>query len=90
MLLPSARDCMDMTSSGSSYNAYACLALSQIATALQTAGTYSCTLTVAGKTAQDVQNIKKDLLNLGFRTTQSGSTLTIRWDNSAAAVAINY
>lgn len=89
-LLPSARDCMDMTSSGSTYNAYVCLALSQIATALSTAGTYSCTLTMSGKTGSDVQAIKQALLNLGYRITVSGSTITILWDNSAPAVAISY
>ncbi len=90
MILPYARDCMDMTSSGSNTNAYICLALSQIATALQTAGTYSCTLTVSGKDGQDVKAVMKELLNKGYRVTQTTTTLTIKWDNSAPAVAINY
>jgi len=90
MILPSARDCMDNASQGSSYNAYEALALSQIATALQTAGTYSCTLTMSGKTAADVQAIKQYLLNKGYRLTVSSTTITILWNNSAPAVAINY
>ena len=90
MILPSARDCMDNTSSGSTFNAYVCLALSQIATALQTAGTYSCTLTMSGKTGADVRAVKQALLNLGYRLTVSGSTITILWDNSSPAIAINY
>lgn len=89
-LLPLARECMDMTSSGSTFNAYVCLALSQIATALQTAGTYSCTLTMSGKQGADVQAVKKLLQDLGYRLTISGSTITILWDNSAPAVAISY
>ena len=90
MILPTSRDCMDMTSSGSATNAYFCLALSQIATALQTAGTYSCTLTTSGKAGQDVQAVRRALSHLGYRTTQSTTTITILWDNSAPAIAINY
>ncbi len=91
MILPDARDCMDMTSSASNTNAYMCLALLQIATALSTTGpgTYSCTLTVSGKDGQDVAAVKKALLNKGFRVTQTTTTLTIKWDNSSPAVAIN-
>ncbi len=81
---------MDNTSRTSTYNAYEALAMSQIAAALQTAGTYSCTLTMSGKTAADVQAIKQYLLNKGYRLTISSTTITILWDNSAPAVAINY
>lgn len=81
---------MDNTSQGSAYSAYEALAFSQIAAALQTAGTYSCTLTTSGKTGANVQAIKQALLNLGYRMTISGATITILWDNSAPAVAINY
>lgn len=84
MILPSSRDCMDNASQGSTYNVYEALALSQIATALQTAGTYTCTLTMSGKTAGDVQAVKQTLINLGYRLTVSGTTITIRWDNSNA------
>lgn len=91
MLLPSALDCIQVSGdNGSSSSAYFALALSQIATALQTAGTYSCTLTVSGKSGGDVNTVMAELLTKGFRVTQSGSTLTIKWDNSAPAVAINY
>lgn len=89
-LLPSARDCMDNTSQGGTYSAYEALCLSQIATALGTAGTYSCTLTMSGKQGADVQAIKNKLQELGYRLTISGSTITILWDNSAPAVAISY
>ena len=88
MILPSAKDCMDNTAQGGTYSAYEALALSQIATALGTAGTYSCTLTTSGKTASDVQAIKQYLLNKGYRLTISGATITILWDNSAAAEAL--
>ncbi len=90
MILPTARDCMDNTSQGGTYSAYEALALSQIATALQTPGTYSCTLTMSGKTGANVQLIKQYLLNLGYRLTISTTTITILWDNSSPAVAINY
>jgi len=90
MLLPSANDCIQNTSQAGAYSAYEALALSQIAAALQTAGTYSCTLTMSGKTGANVQAIKQSLLNKGYRLTVSGSTITILWDNSAPAVAINY
>lgn len=84
MILPSARDCADFTSSGNSAYAYFVLALSQIATALGTAGTYSCTLTTSGKTAADVQAVRQALVNLGYRLTQTTTTITIRWDGSNA------
>lgn len=90
MLLPRARDCMDLTSSGSTTNAYFCLALKAIADALATAGTYSCTLTTSGKQGADVKAVLQALRELGFRVTQTTTTLTILWDNSAPAVAINY
>lgn len=90
MIFPSARDCMDNTSQGGTYSAYEALALGNIATALATAGTYSCTLTTSGKTQADVQNVMQSLWDAGFRLTQSGTTITIKWDNSAPAVAINY
>jgi len=82
MILPAARDCSDNTASGSTFNAYICLALSQIATALQTAGTYTCTLTVSGKQGPDVQAVKNALAALGYTLTQSGSTITISWANA--------
>ncbi len=90
MLLPSANDCIQNTSQAGSYSAYEALAMSQIATALQTPGTYSCTLTTSGKAGVNVQAIKQTLLNRGYRITVSGATITILWDNSAPAVAINY
>lgn len=90
MLLPSARDCADAVSPiGNSTNAYMVLALNQIATAL-TSGNRTCTLTVSGKTAADVQVVKQQLLNLGYRLTQTTTTITILWDGTVPAVAINY
>lgn len=82
MLLPFARDCSDAASNGSNANAYLCLALSQIATALGTAGTYSCTLTVSGKDGSDVQLVRQILNQRGYTLTQSGSTITISWANA--------
>lgn len=89
-LLPKAIDCIQVSGDGSTSSAYFALALSQIATALQTPGTYSCTLTTSGKTGANVQAVRQELENLGYRLTQSGTTITILWDNSAPAVAINY
>lgn len=85
MILPSARDCADNTAATNTANAYFALALKQIADALATAGTYSCTLTTSGKTASDVQAVRQALLNLGYRTTQTTTTITIRWDGSVAS-----
>ncbi len=81
---------MDFTSSGSANYAYFCLALSNIATALATPGTYSCTLTTSGKAGADVKAVQQALLNLGYRLTQTTTTITILWDGSAPAVAISY
>lgn len=89
MLLPSARDCMDNVASSATMASYYILALANIATALGT-GAYSCTLTTSGKTAQDVKAIQKALKELGYRLTQTTTTITILWDNSSPAVAINY
>ncbi len=90
MILPSARDCADATASASTASAYFCLCLLNIATALATAGTYSCTLTTSGKTAADVKAVQQALKNLGYRLTQTTTTITILWDGSSPAVAINY
>lgn len=79
MLLPTARECADTTSNGGTYLAYLALCLSQIATALQTAGTYTCTLTVAGKQGADVMAVRRQLIARGFAVTQSSNTLTISW-----------
>jgi hypothetical protein len=89
MIFPTAREAQDIVSNSSSSLAYIALALGNLATALATPGTYSCTLTVSGKTAQDVQAVRQKLLNLGYRITQSTTTLTILWDNSIAA-SISY
>lgn len=85
MIIPSARECQDIASNGSSSLAYMALALGNIATALATPGTYSCTLTTSGKTAQDVQAMRSLLFRMGFRLTQSSTTITILWDNSVVA-----
>lgn len=90
MILPSARDCADFTSATNVAYAYFCLALSQIATALATAGTYSCTLTKVGKDGAAVQVVRAALKSLGYRLTETSTTITILWDGSAPAVAINY
>lgn len=90
MIIPSARDCYDITSATNTAYAYFCLALKAIADALATPGTYSCTLTTSGKQGADVQAVRQALLNLGFRLTQTTTTITIRWDESSPAVAINY
>ncbi len=90
MILPKARDCADIVSNGGTASAYFALALGNIATAVATPGTYSCTLTVSGKQGQDVEAVRKELLNLGYRLTQTTTTITILWDGSAPAVAINY
>lgn len=79
MILPSARDCADNTASGSTNNAYFALALKQIADALATAGTYSCTLTTSGKAVADVQAVRQALNQLGYTLTQSTTTITISW-----------
>lgn len=85
MQLPTARECQDLVSNGGTSLAYIALALGNIATACATAGTYSCTLTVSGKTAQDVQAVRNALTRRGFRLTQSSTTITILWDNSVGA-----
>lgn len=90
MILPSAKDCEELTAQGGASSAYFALALKAIADALATAGTYSCTLTTSGKAGADVQAVKQALLNQGFRLTVSGATITILWNLSAPAVAINY
>jgi len=85
MIIPSARDCQDFVASiAATDSAYVVLAMGNIATALGT-GAYSCTLTTSGKTAQDVQGMRQLLTSLGFRLTQSTTTITILWDNSVAA-----
>lgn len=84
MFLPTARECQDMVSNSGTALAYNVLALNQIGTAM-TSGNRTCTLTVSGKTAQDVQEMKKDLLLKGFLLTQSGSTITISWQNVNAS-----
>lgn len=84
MILPSARDCADFISATNTAYAYFCLALKQIADALATPGTYSCTLTTSGKAGADVQAVRQALFSLGYRLTQSGTTITIRWDGSNA------
>ncbi len=89
MQLPSARECQDLVSNSSSSLAYIALALGNIATAVATPGTYSCTLTTSGKTDQDVQAVRALLKRLGFILTQTTTTITIKWDNSVAA-AISY
>lgn len=89
MIFPSARECQDMVSNGSTSLAYIALALGNIATALATPLTYSCTLTTSGKTADDVQAVRQLLLSKGFVLSQSGATITIKWDNSVAA-SISY
>jgi hypothetical protein len=81
MLLPSSRDCQDLITSSASSLAYIVLCLGNIATALSTSAT-SCTLTTSGKTAQDVIEMRRMLIQLGYRLTQSTTTITIKWDNS--------
>lgn len=90
MILPSARDCADITAASTTNNAYFCLALKQIADALATPGTYSCTLTTASKAVADVQAVRQALVNLGYRLTQSSTTITILWDGSAPSDPGNY
>lgn len=68
-----------MTSASNTAYAYFCLALKQIADALATAGTYTCTLTTSGKTGADVQAVRQALLKLGFTLTQTTTTITISW-----------
>ena len=85
MQIPNAREAQDMVSNGSTNLAYFALALGQIATAIATPGTYSCTLTTSGKTAADVQAVKQLLFAKGYRLTVSGATITILWDNSVVA-----
>lgn len=85
MQIPTAREAQDIVSNGSTSLAYIALALGNIATALATPLTYSCTLTTSGKTAQDVQAVRQLLLNRGYRLTQSTTTITILWDNSVPA-----
>lgn len=82
MILPSARECADITANGGTNSAYFVLALANIATALGTAGTYTCTLTTSGKTAADVQAVRQALVNLGFVLTQTTTTITISWANA--------
>lgn len=85
MIFPTSREAQDAVSNSSSSLAYMALALGNIATALATPGTYSCTLTTAGKTAQDVQAVRQLLWSLGYRLTQTTTTITIKWDNSVGA-----
>lgn len=82
MILPSARDCADFTSATNTAYAYFILALSNIATALGTAGTYSCTLTVSGKAGADVQAVRNALKALGYTLSQTTTTITISWANA--------
>lgn len=79
MILPSARDCADNTAQTNTNSAYFALALKQIADALATAGTYSCTLTTSGKAGADVQAVRQALIKLGYTLTQSTTTITISW-----------
>lgn len=89
MIFPTSREAQDIVSNSSSSLAYMALTLGNIATALATPGTYSCTLTTSGKTAQDVQAVRQLLWSLGYRLTQTTTTITIKWDNSIAA-SISY
>ena len=90
MILPSARACQDVVASiAATDSAYMALCLGNIATAVAS-GAYSCTLTVSGKTAQDVMKIKKLLSELGYRLTQTTTTITILWDNSVHAENTTY
>jgi hypothetical protein len=85
MIIPRSRDCQDVVASiAATDSAYMALALTQIATAVAS-GAYSCTLTVSGKTAQDVMRMRKLLSELGYRLTQTTTTITILWDNSYPA-----
>lgn len=79
MLLPLADDCADTVAATTSYNSYLILAFQAIATALAT-GTYTCTLTVSGKSGADVKAVVQNLKQLGYIVMQSTTTLTIRWD----------
>lgn len=82
MILPSARDCADMVADpNKTTNAYFVLAFKQIGTAMGT-GAYTCTLTVAGKTAADVQAVRQALNRLGYTLTQTTTTITISWANA--------
>lgn len=81
MFLPTARECQDLVSNSGTSLAFNVLALNQIGTAL-TSGNRSCVLTVIGKTAQDVQEMRKDLILKGFTLAQSSTTITIGWANT--------
>ncbi len=85
MIIPSARECQDIVSNGSTSLAYTALALGNIATACATPMTFSCTLTTSGKSGGDVAAMRQLLTNLGFRLTQTTTTITIKWDNSVVA-----
>lgn len=50
-----------------------------LATAIAAAETFTTTVSVSGYSAQDVQNVTRDLVGSGFTVSQSSSTMTIAW-----------
>lgn len=50
-----------------------------IAAVIATGELFTCTVSVSGKTQQDIQNCVRHLNEGFFTTSQSGSTLTISW-----------
>lgn len=90
MIIPFARDCQDLVDSISTApSAYVALAAKQIVTAVA-AGTYTCTLTTSGKAVADVASIKNILDQRGYRWTQTSTTITIYYDNSAPSEIATY
>lgn len=53
--------------------------IAAIAAVIATGELFTCTASVSGYSAQDVQNVRRDLVSCGFGVTQSTSTLTITW-----------
>lgn len=50
-----------------------------IAVAIAAQESFSCTVSVSGQSAQDVQNVMRVLNDMNYTVTLSGSTLTIAW-----------
>jgi hypothetical protein len=55
------------------------LVIAAMATAIATGELFTANVSVSGGSAQDVQNVTRDLISCGFGVSQSGSTLTFTW-----------
>lgn len=53
--------------------------IAAMAAVIATGEIFTCTVSVAGASGQDVNNVTRWLADQNYTTSQSGSTLTISW-----------